>query len=690
MFKKWRLSLPLFSWFSQRSPTMESIIEQVGELSFNFMDDLKHKKEKGQIHKLILKHLENVSSLTNTKLTPDFKVGLEWINVTEPLSLHSHLKGKIIILDFFTYCCINCMHILPDLKRLEQEISVKDGLVVIGVHSAKFTNEKITGNIKDAVRRYDITHPVVNDKGESMWQTLGVHCWPTLYVLGPNSEPLLMLQGEGHYNTLKMFVTEAISFYKKKERLSEKSIPQIAAYSFPKSNSILSYPGKVSVDSDKKLIAISDSAHNRIIVADISGEVMYEIGGTSPGLTDGDFNTAKFFSPQGLVFSPDSKRLYVADTENHCIREINFESKEVSTIVGIGVQGHDYVGGKAGGKQAISSPWDLCLFNDVLLIAMAGTHQIWGYFLQDTVLWKKSYKADTCIALVGSGREENRNNAYPSSAGLAQPSGLAFDGTNFIYFADSESSSIRKISAENGSVSALVGGASDPRNLFAFGDKDGIGTDARLQHPLGVSWSSFDNTLYVADTYNHKIKKVDILSKDCVTVSEQKFNEPAGLCVLDDKIYVADTNNSEIKIFEIKSRSISSLILKEKPTVNDKRCEEFKKTSVTINPEGSDLELEISLTLTNKYSLTKEAPSKWMLYLPGDKVITKEENFTLTPKWNLTVTGNKVKENSIKVKSRLFLCADGKCTVKELLYNIALIFDETAPKNVKCHIDSEL
>lgn len=139
------------------------------------------------------------------KPVKDFKEDSDWFNVTEPLSLADSLQGKLVILDFFTYCCINCMHVLPDLKKIEQLFSVEDGLLIIGVHSAKFDNEKDSSNILSAIQRYDITHPVINDANSVMWNDLNIQCWPTLLILGPLANPLFVLMGEGQYDLLKRY-----------------------------------------------------------------------------------------------------------------------------------------------------------------------------------------------------------------------------------------------------------------------------------------------------------------------------------------------------------------------------------------------------------------------------------------------------------------------------------------------------
>lgn len=242
----------------------------------------------------------------------DFADDLDWFNVLEPLSTSNQLRGKLVILDFFTYCCINCLHILPDLKRLEQLYTVADGLVVIGVHSAKFSNERDSSNILAAVQRHNITHPVVNDTQCSMWQALSVQCWPTMVVLGPRANPLFVLMGEGNYEQLERYVGASVKYYSKAGGLSAHALPLNPAIDLIVSGA-LQFPGKVvcsaaaPVDggepttvavADEELYAIVDTGHHRILVVNRAGSVVHRIGGKTAGFVDGDFRTARFNSPQ--------------------------------------------------------------------------------------------------------------------------------------------------------------------------------------------------------------------------------------------------------------------------------------------------------------------------------------------------------------------------------------------------------
>ncbi|KAM4032031.1 NHL repeat-containing protein 2 isoform 2-T2 [Anomaloglossus baeobatrachus] len=565
------------------------------------------------------------------------------------MSLHRDLAGKVVLLDFFTYCCINCMHILPDLHALEQRFCDADGLVIIGVHSAKFPNERVLDNIKSAVLRYSISHPVVNDADATLWQELEVSCWPTLVLIGPRGNLLFSLVGEGHKENLFLFTSMALKFYKEKHEITEDRIPR-RLYKDSLPPSPLLFPGKVAVDPSGDVLVISDTGHHRILVVSKDGRIQHTIGGPDSGWRDGGFSQTLFNAPQGVAIR--EKTVYVADTENHLIRKVDLDTLSVSTVAGTGSQGSDKEGGAQGPLQPISSPWDVAFgAQGVLWIAMAGTHQIWALLLEEGSLPRGSpLPSGSCVRFAGSGNEENRNNSYPHKASFAQPSGLSVcsaDPWSCLFVADSESSSIRSVSLKDGAVKHMVGGERDPTNLFAFGDIDGSGVHVKLQHPLGVSWEQNAGILYVADSYNHKIKAVDPKSKSCVTLAgtgqagdapgpgflEAAFSEPGGLCVAPDGrlLYVADTNNHQIKVLDVETKMVSVLPVfsGESGDVVDavlpiriknpklpRSAPNVQLEPVSVSP-GRTLQFVLDLQLPAGAKLTEGAPSFWFLFTEG-------------------------------------------------------------------------
>ncbi|XP_030629832.1 NHL repeat-containing protein 2 [Chanos chanos] len=621
------------------------------------LEDATTVEEKENLVHQYLKKLDDRESLK----IPDFEEGLEWLNTEGALSLGRELSGKVVVLDFFTYCCINCMHLLPDLHNLEQKYTITDGLVVVGVHSAKFPNEKVLQNVRSAVLRYNITHPVVNDADARMWQELEIACWPTLVLLGPRGNLLFSLVGEGHRDRLFMFASVALRHYGEKGLLKDHSIG-IKLYKDALPTSGLRFPGKVTVDPRGTRLAIADTGNHRVLIVSNTGQILHTVGGRGCGRRDGGLAEAMFNSPQGVCMKGDL--VYVADTENHLIRKIDLSEGQVTTVAGIGVQGTDKEGGATGLQQPISSPWDVALGttdgdeDNVLWIAMAGTHQIWALFLEDGKLPKGSdSRKGTCVRFAGSGNEENRNNAYPHKAGFAQPSGLALapgEPWSCLFIADSESSTVRCLALKDGSVKHVVGGERDPLNLFAFGDVDGKGVDAKLQHPLGVAWDCNGSLLYVADSYNHKIKVVDPKSKRCSVLAgtgeasnrigpgfmESCFNEPGGLCVADGgrSLFVADTNNHLIKVLDLQARTITVFPLHAEEVVDAPRSvrklPKLPKSAPTVNMPvlhvctGQRVCMELSLALPDGTKLNQEAPSFWTLSSEGSEWLLEHQKIT--------------------------------------------------------------
>lgn len=467
---------------------------------------------------------------------PEFPQGLEWLNVTAPLQL-ADLRGKVVLLDFWAYCCINCMHGIPDLKKLEAKYPKE--LVVIGIHSAKFFNEKVTENIRQAVMRYEIEHPVVNDSELRIWRTYGARAWPTWIMVDPEGYVIGMYTGEGNYEEVDRKISDTIAYFRTKALISEEPLPLLLEKTRP-GPSLLLFPGKVLADPEKDRLFIADSGHNRLVITRRDGQVIDVAGTGEIGAKDGPFDGAQFNHPQGMALENDT--LYVADTENHLIRGLDFKVRTVTTVAGTGRQGGFLSVGGMGTRADLNSPWDLTLVGDKLYIAMAGPHQVWAMDLATGLVYPYA----------GKGREGRRDGPLDSSE-FAQPSGLTTDGEK-IYVADSESSSIREIDINKERVRTIVG-----LDLFEFGDSDGKGEAVRLQHPLGVLYH--DGLLYVADTYNHKIKVVDPRERTAKTFlgtgvpghrdgEGAEFYEPGGVSFAGDRFYIADTNNHALRVVE--------------------------------------------------------------------------------------------------------------------------------------------
>jgi sugar lactone lactonase YvrE/thiol-disulfide isomerase/thioredoxin len=496
------------------------------------------------------------TSFAGDRPAPEFPP-LEWLNVEKPLSL-SQLRGKVVLLDFWTYGCINCLHVIPQLKRLEAEFPLE--LAVIGVHSAKFAHEGDVESIRQIIRRYELEHPVANDRDYLVWRSYHVRAWPTIVVIDPAGNYVGSRSGEDIYEAVQPVVRGLIEEFDARGALDRRPLPakleEMAEPAAGNPAAGLRFPGRLLVDQAGGRLFVADSNNDRLLVLDLDSlEVEQVFGGAAPGFADGEAGEARFFRPQGLALSADGRTLYVADTENHSLRRVDLATGTVHTLSGNGMQTAAYpgVGGPAAQAQ-LNSPWDLELVGEQLYVAMAGSHQIWrlDLALGEIHPW------------VGSGAE-GIDDGPAARATLAQPSGLTSDG-NWLYFADPESSAIRAASLESGQVRTLVG-----TGLFDFGDVEGPPTRARLQHPLGLDFRPEDGLLYVSDTYNHKLKTVDPASGETRLLAggergqadgaQPLFNEPGGVDAVGGHLYVADTNNHALRRVSLDSGETETLRL---------------------------------------------------------------------------------------------------------------------------------
>ena len=478
---------------------------------------------------------------------PDFPPGTQWLNTPEPLSV-SDFRGRLLILDFWTYCCINCLHVIPALRKLERHYP--EEVAVVGVHSAKFDQERATENIRQAIMRYGVSHPVINDDALGVWSAYAVRAWPTIMFVDPEGKVIGRIEGELTYEQGVVLIDEMLTEFREKGTL----IPAPTTIEVERAPArMLSFPGKVLTDPGNERLFIADSGHHRVLVVDLEGTIQTLVGSGEEGLADGLLEGARFNRPQGMAVA--GELLYVADTGNHAIRLVDLEAGTVETLAGTGRQGVGHVEGGPALEVDLRSPWDLVQVGRNLHIAMAGSHQLWTLNLDTNVVQ----------ASVGTG-EESIVDGPPEEAALAQPSGITVDEDDVLYFADSETSSVRSadlVSAHH--VVTLAG-----EGLFEFGDRDGDGSQARLQHPLGVDYQ--DGLVYVADTYNNKIKRIGAESRVVVTlagsgeagnqdgpVDGAAFYEPGGLSVVGELIYVADTNNHAIRVIDLEAGVVGTL-----------------------------------------------------------------------------------------------------------------------------------
>ena len=470
-----------------------------------------------------------------TKVRASELVGRGWLNTGDKqLSLES-LRGKIVILDFWTFCCMNCLHVLDELRPLEEEFS--DVLVTVGVHSPKFEHEADPVALAAAVDRYDITHPVLDDPNLDTWNAYTARAWPTLVVVDPEGYIVAHLSGEGHVKGLTSLVRELVEEHEAKGTLHRGDGPYVPR---PKPQGTFAFPGK-ALALPEDLVGrpgtylVTDTARHRLVHVEGDLETpLASFGGPEKGYADGDAATARFNEPQGLALVPAELReplgadVLIADSVNHRVRGLRLADGTITTLAGSGAQ--RLIDGDTARTDpnviaegtdpltvALSSPWDLVYSREAsaFLIAMAGTHQIFSF---DPVTGQLAVFA-------GTGAEGLKDGAAADSW-FAQSSGIIEARDGSIWVADSETSALRHITFDKGTatVSSAVG-----IGLFDFGFVDGPRADARMQHCLGLTELP-DGSIAIADTYNGAIRRFDPATGALGTL-DRGFAEPSDLLV---------------------------------------------------------------------------------------------------------------------------------------------------------------
>ena len=539
-------------------------------------------------------------SYAGTQPAPEFAPGLTWFNVQAPLTL-AELRGKIVLLDFWTQGCINCQHIIPDLKRLEAEYG--DQLVVIGVHSGKYSEEQDDAAVQEAIDRFQLEHPVVNDPDFIVWRNWGARAWPTIALIDPAGNVVGVRAGEGVYAAVEPVIAGLANEFAEEIDLTPIPIALTASVA----STFLSFPAEVLVDEAGGRIFIADAGHNRIVVADLDGRVIAGVGSGEAGFADGAAREAMFRDPQGLELSADGETLWVADTRNHAVRAVDLETLEVRTVAGTGEQSYELAPGSSPDSTSLGSPWDVHEHEGVLYVAMAGTHQIWTVDL-----------ASGEVAIFAGTRAEGiADGDRLTEATLAQPSGITGNG-EYLYWVDPESSSLRRVPFEGqGDVETLIGSG-----LLDWGDTDGAASAAQLQHAQGLVLAG--DTVYIADTYNHKLRVLD-LSDSVVSsltgqgergwvdgpLAEAAFEEPNGLDLAGDRLYVADTGSHVIRVVELAAGRVSTLALTNLGAATPPAAGQILQIEAMpqeVAPGVSTLRL--TLVTPSEYHLNSAAPSR--------------------------------------------------------------------------------
>lgn len=501
--------------------------------------------------------------------------GRGWLGTGgEPLTL-AGLRGRIVLLDFWTFCCVNCLHVLDELRPVEEEFA--DVLVVIGVHSPKFEHEADPVALAAAVERYEVHHPVLDDPELLTWQAYAARAWPTLAVVDPEGYVVAQLSGEGHADGLRTLLRELVAEHEAKGTLHRGDGPFVPPVP---DDTTLRFPGKVlplTHPDGATTLLVTDSARHRLVELAADGTtVLRTIGTGERGLVDGGPDVAGFAEPQGLALLPAEVAarvgydVVVADTADHALRGLRLADGHVVTVAGTGDQLRERAGGGPALGQPLSTPWDVAWFDGQVVVAMAGLHQLWAFD-------PAADPADGVVRLLAGTSAEGIRDGAAEQAWFAQTSGLAVsaDGRR-LWLADSETSALRWLeradtadpdaaapdrgTAEvhdtrlaNAAAAALPGyvvGTSVGEGLFDFGHVDGQAASARMQHPLGVGVLA-DGSVALADTYNGAVRRYDPVT-DEVTTLARDLAEPSDVRVDPDDpallLVVASASHEVVRV----------------------------------------------------------------------------------------------------------------------------------------------
>ncbi|MCW5249915.1 NHL domain-containing thioredoxin family protein [Streptomyces sp. SHP 1-2] len=439
-----------------------------------------------------------------------------WINTGGKDLKLADFRGRTLILDFWTFCCVNCLHVLDELRELEERH--RDTVVIVGVHSPKFVHEAEHRAVVDAVERYGVEHPVLDDPELATWKQYAVRAWPTLVVIDPEGYVVAQHAGEGHAHAIERLVAELEEEHAAKGTLRRGDGPYVAPEPQP---TTLRFPGRALLLPSGNFLVSDTTRHQVVELAEDGESVVRRIGGGERGFADGTADTASFNEPQGLALLEDGS-VVVADTVNHALRRLDPATGEVTTLAGTGrqwMQGEPSSGPAR--EVSLSSPWDVAWWRGRVWIAMAGVHQLWAYD-----------PAGDTVAVTAGTTNEGLVDGPGAEAWFAQPSGLAATPER-LWVADSETSALRWVEPD-GTVRTAVG-----TGLFDFGHRDGAAGQALFQHPLGVT-ALPDGSVAVSDTYNHALRRYDPATGEVTTLATD-LREPSGAVLAGDDIVVVES-----------------------------------------------------------------------------------------------------------------------------------------------------
>ncbi len=531
---------------------------------------------------------------------PDLDRVGTWLGTDRPLLLRGALKGRVVLLDFWTSGCVNCLHALPVYRALEERFRDQP-FQVVGIHSGKFEAEKEVSAVAEAMARWGIDHPVGTDSDLVVWDQYAIHGWPTAVLVDARGYAVAWFRGEPELAALTAWIQAALDDGRARGVLA--AGPAEFRRPRPGETGPLAFPGKVLALSAGGL-AVADSGHHRLLLLDAAGKLVRAVGSGLEGFSDGTADVASFRSPQGLAERDGA--LYVADTGNHAVRRVDLLSGRVETLAGTGRKADGAIQPAADARSAsLRSPWDLTFLGDTLWIAMAGSHQ----------LWRLDVRSGALSPGAGSGRE-GLDDGTLAEATFAQPSGLATDG-HVLYVADSEASALRRVDPAAGTVRTLAG-----EGLFDFGLRDGPLARARFQHPQGLALG--EGVLWVSDTFNGAVRRISLADGQVSTVA-RGLAQPGGLTVAAGRLVVADTDHHRLVTLTPGAGAFAPLPLAgvappsvrgvERPVLATRALPLQHLEDAAVASKGAEVVLEVRLP--EGHTFTTGAPQRVELTVDG-------------------------------------------------------------------------
>jgi thiol-disulfide isomerase/thioredoxin len=540
------------------------------------------------------------STRAATRLRAPELVGRGWLNTGgESLSL-ADLRGRIVVLDFWTFCCVNCLHVLDELRPLEEKYA--DSLVLIGVHSPKFEHESDADALAAAVERYAVHHPVLDDPELVTWQAYTARAWPTLVVIDPEGYIVASMSGEGHAHGLSVLVEELIGEHSAKGTLRQGDSPYAAP---APDETALRFPGKAAVLADGSFI-VSDTAHHELVWLEADLETERRRFGSNAAGEQHELN-----EPQGVLVLPAETAarvgydVVVADSVNHQVKGLRLADGAWTLLAGTGRQLRERSGSGPALKQDLSTPWDLAWFIGRVVIAMAGTHQLWALHLATD-------PADNTVAVLGGTSAEGIRDGAADEAWFAQPSGLAVseDGSR-LWVADAETSALRSLDVTDQGfiVTTHVG-----QGLFDFGHRDGPADKALLQHPLGVTVLP-DGSVALSDTYNGAIRRFNPATSQVGTLVTG-LREPS-----DAVVEVSDDGHARLVVVESGAHQLVRIALPDKAQRVDGLAHQTQRPRTEVAPGPLTLTVNFTPPTGQKLDFRWGDPTRLMVSATPDGLL---------------------------------------------------------------------